>query len=59
MYKDCTNILYMAVPNLLNHSVVAHLDGFWCCIIRNYVLVNVLVHRSFFVFKRGLWFLKQ
>lgn len=45
----------MAIPNLLNHSVVAHLDGFWCCIIINYVPVN----RSFFVFKCSLWFLKQ
>lgn len=58
IYKDCTNILYMSIPNLLNHSVVAYLDGFQCCIIINYVLVNVLVHKSFLVFKCSLWFLK-
>lgn len=50
--NDCTNILYMDVPNLLNHSIiVAHLEGFQCFIIINYVLANIFMHKSFFVFK--------
>lgn len=50
--NDCTNILYVDVPNLLTHPpvIVACLDCFQCLLIINYVLVKIFMHTAF-------WFL--
>lgn len=58
--NDCTNILYVDVPYLLNYypTIVAHLGCFQCSIIINYVVENIFMQKVFLVFKYSFWFLK-
>lgn len=54
--NDCTNILYGGIPNLLSHSPIigAHLHCLQCFITINYILLNVFMNKSVWVFKHSL-----